>query len=146
MINLTKRVPYEELNDKQKEIYNYQKVSAVLADYGICTIRLSDDWNGADFIAVDLTGKSINVQLKGRVHFAEKYLNKDLYICFPLNNEWYLYPHDLVFENYNNRNGLTSQPNWEKNRNWHTARPSRDLLDLLRPYLLSDYHGIKSAA
>ena len=45
------RVDYDSLNAKQQEAYNFQKVSAVLADYGFNCIKLTDDWNGADFLA-----------------------------------------------------------------------------------------------
>lgn len=46
-----KRVPYESLNARQRKNYNFQKVASRLADYGFNCLRLSDDWNGADFIA-----------------------------------------------------------------------------------------------
>ena len=45
------KIKYESLNSKQKETYNYHKVSAVLADYGYFTMRVTDDWESADFIA-----------------------------------------------------------------------------------------------
>ena len=41
---------------KQIEQLNFQKVSAILADYGFQTIRLSNDWKGADFIAQHIGG------------------------------------------------------------------------------------------
>lgn len=48
-----KKISYsDDLNARQKENFNFQKVSAVLADYGYVTMRLSDDWQGADFIAL----------------------------------------------------------------------------------------------
>ena len=37
------RIVYDELNPKQKEIYNFQKVAALLADYGFNCIKLEDD-------------------------------------------------------------------------------------------------------
>ena len=43
------RIDYAELNAKQKEIYNFQKVAALLADFGFNCIKLADDWQGADF-------------------------------------------------------------------------------------------------
>lgn len=88
------RIRYEKLNAKQKERYNYQKVSAVLADYGFITIPLSDDWNGADFLAVPIQGDVLKIQLKGRLTFMKKYLGKGLHICFRDENSWFLYPHD----------------------------------------------------
>jgi hypothetical protein len=35
----------------------------VLADYGFLTMRLSDDWQGADFIAQHIDGAFLKVQL-----------------------------------------------------------------------------------
>lgn len=94
MINLNK-IAYSDLNVKAKEIYNYQKVSAVFADYGFTTMWLNNDWEGADFIAVHLDGfTSIKVQLKARLYFDAKYMNKDIYICFREDGHTYLYPHD----------------------------------------------------
>jgi hypothetical protein len=60
------KVQYENLNFKQKEIYNLQKVAAILADYGFNCIKLADDWQGADFLAYHKDGDQIlKVQLKG---------------------------------------------------------------------------------
>ena len=38
-----RRVDYESLNAKQKEIFNFQKSAAMLADYGFNCIKLADD-------------------------------------------------------------------------------------------------------
>ena len=45
------RVDYGDLNSRQKENRNFQKVAARMADYGFNCLRLTDDWQGADFIA-----------------------------------------------------------------------------------------------
>jgi hypothetical protein len=42
MTSSLQRIRYEQLNPRQQESYNFQKVSAVLADYGFTTIRLTD--------------------------------------------------------------------------------------------------------
>jgi len=76
------KVTYESLNSRQRESYNYQKISGVLADYGFVTIRLSDDWKGADFLAQHHNGETLRVQLKGRLAFYQKYQGKDLWVCF----------------------------------------------------------------
>ena len=44
-------IDYREFSGKQKEVYNFQKVPAKLADYGFNCIKLDDDWMGADFLA-----------------------------------------------------------------------------------------------
>ena len=48
-----KKVNYKDLNSKQKENYNFHKVSSKLADYGFNSMRLNDDWEGADFISIN---------------------------------------------------------------------------------------------
>ena len=63
-----KPVPYADLNSRQKENHNFQKVAARLADYGYNCLRLTDDWQGADFMACHVDGETIlKVQLKGRL-------------------------------------------------------------------------------
>ena len=52
---LGEKIKYEDLNARQKETYNFQIVSALFADYGYTTIKLSDDWLGADFIAINFS-------------------------------------------------------------------------------------------
>jgi hypothetical protein len=91
------KVAYKTLNAKQKEAHNFQKVSAALADYGYSTIRLQDDWQGADFIAQHCDGAGfLKVQLKSRAVLAKKYLKKNLCVAFPHMGQWYLYEHDAL--------------------------------------------------
>jgi hypothetical protein len=131
-----KKVPYESLNAKQKENYNFQKVSAVLADYGYCTLRLSDDWNGADFIAVHVSNEnSLNVQLKGRFTFDKKYLNKNLWVCFPYKDDWYLYPHDVLFKKLSSIMNFQNTESWQQGTySWKSL--TKDLVEALSEFKL----------
>jgi hypothetical protein len=61
-----KRITYSALSSKAQENYNFHKVAAVLADYGYNSVRLTDDVQGADFLAVHIDGSILKVQLKGR--------------------------------------------------------------------------------
>ena len=92
-----KKIKYKELNAKQKENYNFHKVASALADYGYDCMRLNNDWEGADFIAVK-GDDMLKVQLKGRLTLDKKYIDKDIYIAFLENDEVKLYSHDEVFE------------------------------------------------
>jgi len=95
MEHIFERVKFANLNNRQKENFNYQKVAGVLADFGFVTMRLSDDWHGADFIAQHINGQTLlRVQLKSRLCIDKKYLGKDLYICFRTGKKWYFVPHD----------------------------------------------------
>ena len=96
-----KRINYETLNPRQKENYNFQRISGILAKHGFSTIRLSDDWNGTDFIALHVDGISIlRVQLKTRVYFRKSYTKKNLWICFREGDDMYFFPHDEVLKQF----------------------------------------------
>ena len=92
MNNFTK-IDYNQLNSKQKENYNFHKVASALADYGYDSMRLNNDWQGADFIAVK-NDEMLKVQLKGRFTVDKKYIDKGIYIAFIENNVVKIYDHD----------------------------------------------------
>lgn len=93
-MNLEK-ILYKDLNNKQKENYNFHKVAAALAEYGFNSMRLNDDWQGADFISIHIDGyQMLKVQLKGRFSIAKKYIDKSIYIAFIENEIVKLYKHD----------------------------------------------------
>ena len=90
-----KTVPYQALNSRQKENYNFQKVAARLADYGYNCLRLTDDWQGADFMACHIDGETVlKVQLKGRLTIDKKYLGKSIQVAFFHGQDCYIYDHD----------------------------------------------------
>ncbi|MDC6481221.1 hypothetical protein PQY73_00260 [Schleiferiaceae bacterium] len=105
------RVDYSKLNAKQKENFNFHKVAAALADYGYDSMRLNNDWEGADFIAVK--GDSmIKVQLKGRFTLSKKYIGKDLWIAFIENGDIKLYEHDQVIPELSSN--ITESKSWKE--------------------------------
>ena len=92
---MLKRIKYSDLNSRQKENYIFAKVSAVLADYGFTCIRLSDDYQGADFIALHADGEQVlKVQLKGRLAIEQRYIGKNIWVAFPHKGRWFMFPHD----------------------------------------------------
>lgn len=133
------RIDYMALNGRQQENYNFQKLSAVLADFGFVTMRLSDDWGGADFIAQHIDGETLlRVQLKSRLTFDAKYQGKGLYISFPHNDHWYLYPHDEFLETVLTDTGtMTGTQSWEERGLYTFPRLSAHMLDLLSQYRLT---------
>lgn len=128
-------VLYQSLNARQRENYNFAQVSAALADLGFSTIRLSDDWHGADFIALHVDGeRMLRVQLKGRVSFYKKYSGRDLHIAFPDNGDWYVYPHDLVLQEV--RGKLAGTASWDQQGGYSYPTLSQWLKTILQPYRL----------
>ena len=87
------KVNYKDLNARQKENYNYHKVASALAEYGFNSMRLSDDWQGADFISVN-GDDMVKFQLKGRFTIDKKYIGKDIYIAFIEEEKIKIYNHD----------------------------------------------------
>ena len=110
-IDLTK-VSYKDLNSKQKENYNYHKVAAALANYGYDSMRLNNDWEGADFISVK-GDDMIKIQLKGRFTLDKKYEKKELYIAFIEKGIIKIYLHDeaLAIATSN----ITDSKSWTEN-------------------------------
>ncbi len=132
-----RRVAYRNLNSRQKEAFNFQKVSAVLADYGFTTIRLSSDWRGADFIAQHLDGLTfLKIQLKSRLTFEKKYLNQELFICFPHGGEWFLYPHDGFLRKVIASGRIKKSISWTKKSAYSFPTLPRKIRELLEPYRL----------
>lgn len=131
------RVPYEKLNSRQRENYNFQKVSAVLADYGFSTIRLSSDWQGADFIAQHLDGiRFLKVQLKARLTFDRKYMGRDLQVCFPQGADWYLFPHDELLRDLQRDTTMGKSISWELGGHYSYPTIPKKILEWLQPYKL----------
>lgn len=137
-----KRVAYETLNGRQQETYNFQKISGVLADFGFLTIRLSDDWNGADFIAQHFETKEfLKVQLKGRLCFYTKYQDKDLHICFRESGFWYLYPHDELLSEVLSLGMMKGTKSWDELGGYSFPSIPKQLVDLIAPYRIPANYG-----
>ena len=133
-----KKIIYSKLNSRQQESYNYQKVSSRLADYGFQTIKLSDDWKGADFLAQHSDGKTLlKIQLKGRFSINKKYLNKDIYICYMFRDNLYLYPHDEAVEYILNNSTVGNTSSW-KNKGYYDWNnpPPKQYQNFLRKFKL----------
>ncbi len=131
------QVNYKKLNSKQQEAFNFQKVSAVLAGYGFSTIRLTSDWYGADFIAQHFDGTTfLKIQLKGRCSFYKKYEKYDLFICFPHEDEWFVYPHDELLRTVLSETNIGNTSSWKNDGGYSFPGLSVKLRKLLEPYRL----------
>ena len=129
-----KKIEYSQLNAKAKEMYNFQKASSKLADYGFTTMWLNNDWEGADFLAVHVDGKTVlKIQLKARLTFSKKYKSKNILMCFPENGEIYLFPHDEILEKVEHR---ISDRKWIETGTWSSSKLTKQNAELLEGYKL----------
>ncbi len=130
-------VSYDELTPKQKEVYNFQKVASLLADYGFNCIKLDDDWQGADFLAYHKDGSTtLKVQLKGRATICKKYLGKDLYLAFPAAGRWYLVKHDKLVKLAEETTQWLDSRSWIDGGEYNSDRPSKLMLGQLTDHAL----------
>jgi hypothetical protein len=130
------RVTYSDLNSRQKENYNFHKIAARLADYGFNSLRLTDDWQGADFIACHIDGETfLKVQLKGRLVIDRKYQGKNIHVAFLNGNDVYLYPHDRLVT-YMEENDLIGAESvtWHEKGFRHWPKPPVWAIRLLDEY------------
>lgn len=135
-MKLTK-IKYEDLNGRAKETYNFQKISSILVEYGFATNWLNVDFESADFIAVHFNGVDIlRVQLKGRVTIDKKYIGKDIWIAFPLENDFYLLPHDELVEITGRTTNWLASSSWNDNSGYSSQSPSAQMKAELLKYKL----------
>nr|BDT27410.1 hypothetical protein BHI3_08760 [Bacteriovorax sp. HI3] len=135
-MKLTK-IKYEDLNSRAKETYNFQKISSILVEYGFATNWLNVDFESADFIAVHFNGLDIlRVQLKGRVTIDKKYIGKDIWIAFPLANDFYLLPHDELVEITGRATNWLESSSWNDNSGYSSQSPSAQMKTELLKYKL----------
>jgi len=134
---MLQRIKYEQLNSRQKENYNFQKVASELADYGFNCMWLNDDWQGADFIACHIDGSSfIKVQLKGRLTIDKKYNGKDIYIAFNQDGKWYLYPHDTLRDDLLKLGLMAGSKSWEEGGGFSWPNVPKHILEHMVQYAI----------
>ena len=130
--NSFEKVSYSNLNNKQKENYNFHRLASLLASFGFNCIWLNDDVHGADLLALSTKGDVFKIQLKSRLTFDKKYMDKDLYIAFPSDNGFYIYLHDEALKLFIDRYKNTSS--W----NDKGAYSSTTKFDSMSKYFISE--------
>lgn len=125
------------MNARQKENFNFQKAAAALADYGFNSIRVTDDWKGADFIAAHKNGITfLKIQLKGRLTFDRKYIGNKIYVCFPNGSDWFLCPHDALLRKLSKTMNFTRTRSWKEKGSYSFNNLSQETERLMSKYKL----------
>jgi hypothetical protein len=128
------KVRYSDLNSRQKEIFNFQKVAGLLADYGFNCIKLADDWQGADFLAYHKNGgDTLKVQLKSRLSIARKYVGKSLFMAFPIHGVWHLIEHDKLVSTIGRHTTWLTSESWRERGGYSSDMPNEKLVAALQP-------------
>ena len=136
------KVHYDSLKARQKELFNFQKIAATLADYGFNCIKLADDWLGADFLAYHMNGETtLKVQLKSRLTIDQKYCGKDIWVAFPHKRCWYLIKHDCLVDKVGKQTRWLDSPSWKDNHVFHSESINVGLLKSLEEDKLGEVCG-----
>ncbi|MGD0938630.1 MAG: hypothetical protein ABR905_02880 [Terracidiphilus sp.] len=136
------KVPYGDLTAKQKELFNFQKIAAILADFGYNCIKLADDWQGADFLAYHINGTTtLKVQLKSRVTIDQKYSGKHIWIAFPHKGDWYLIEHDRLVEKVRVHTRWLGSSSWKDRDGYSSTCINQELLVSLAENKLGPVYG-----
>jgi hypothetical protein len=78
----------------------------------------------------------LKIQLKGRMTIDKKYLNKDIYMAFPLNGDFYLVPHDELVNLAGESTSWLESSSWIDKGGYSSQSPSSASLELLKQYKL----------
>ena len=136
------KVRYDSLKARQKELFNFQKIAATLADYGFNCIKLADDWQGADFLAYHINGTTtLKIQLKSRLTIDQKYCGKDIWMAFPHEGYWYLIKHDRLVEKVREQTDWLNSLSWKNKQRYHSTSINASLLETLAEDRLGPVYG-----
>jgi frataxin-like iron-binding protein CyaY len=137
-----KGISYAELNARQKELFNFQKIAATLADFGFNCIKLADDWQGADFIAYHANDTTtLKVQLKSRLTIGQKYCGKEIWMAFPYGGYWYLIEHDLLIEKVGRHTNWLNSDSWKIKHGYNSTSINPELLKSIAEDRLGPVYG-----
>jgi frataxin-like iron-binding protein CyaY len=137
-----KKVDYKSLKARQKELFNFQKIAATLADYGFNCIKLADGWNGADFLAYQQDGtNTLKIQLKSRLSIDQKYVDKDIWIAFPHSGLWYLIKHDSLVEKVRQHTKWLTSSSWRNMNGYSSISINPVLLESLTGHKIGPVYG-----
>ena len=110
-----------------------KKAVAKLAEYGFDCVQRQ----GTEFLAYhEDIDQPLTVHIKPRIGIHRKYVGKDVYVCFPVHERWYLMPHDKLVEVVSERTGWLDTRSWNEGGIYHNANPSRYLLEGISEFAL----------
>ncbi len=136
------KVRYDSLDARQKELFNFQKIAATLADYGYNCIKLADHWQAADFLAYHVDGTTtLKIQLKSRVTIQRKYCGKDIWMAFPHKGSWYLIEHDRLVEKIRRETDWLLSKSWKEMHGYSSTNINAGLLRSLADSKLGPVYG-----
>jgi hypothetical protein len=116
-----------------REVINRNTVVSLALEQGFNVFLPVYD-GGVDFILYrESDGALRKVQLKGRWTIDKKYIDRDIWIAFPIAGDWYLMPHDEMIKAAD-ADGVTQTASWIDGGAYSRPRLSAAAIGKCAPY------------
>jgi hypothetical protein len=104
-------------------------------------------YGGVDFILYREVDNLVRkVQLKGRLMIDRKYEGRDIWMAFPIEQTWYLMPHDKIIEIAALEGSALSSSSWIDGGAYSWPRPSKTMIARCAPYRFADIAKVAAEA
>jgi len=128
-----------------REVINRNTVVSLALDQGFNAFLPVYD-GGVDFILYrESDGLVRKVQLKGRWTIDRKYLDRDIWVAFPIAGDWYLMPHDVMVA-LAEADGVTKTASWMDGGAYSKPRPSKATIAACAPYRFTPIEAVVAEA
>jgi hypothetical protein len=128
-----------------REVINRNTVISLALDQGFNAFLPVYD-GGVDFVLYrERDGVLRKVQLKGRWTIDRKYLDRDIWMAFPMAGEWYLMPHDVMVAQAE-AEGVTRTASWIEGGAYSRPRPSAATIAACAEYRMEEIERVVDIA
>jgi hypothetical protein len=128
-----------------REVINRNTVVSLALEQGFNAFLPVYD-GGVDFILHhEANNATRKVQLKGRWTIDKKYVGRDIWMAFPIGNDWYLMPHDEMLK-LAAADGVTQTSSWTDGGAYSRPRPSAAVIAQCTPYRFAPIAEIAAEA
>ncbi len=128
-----------------REVINRNTVVSLAMDKGFNAFLPAYD-GGVDFILYHESENVLRkVQLKSRWTIDKKYRNRDIWVAFPIADDWYLMPHDQMVAD-GEADGVTLTASWRDKGAYSRPRLSEAAINQCAPYRFSPISEVAAKA
>ena len=112
-----------------------QEAKEILAKNGFSLVDCEE--RSVDFLACKSGCSPIMIQCRTRLSLYKRNVAKEVYMCFPAKEKWYLIPHCKLVETVAERAGYLCTESWKEKGTYNIEKPSDHLLKGICKWRLS---------
>jgi hypothetical protein len=127
-----------------REVINRNTVTSLALAQGFNVFLPVYD-GGVDFILYRESDALLRkVQLKSRWTIGKKYIDREIWIAFPVDDDWYLVPHDELVRNA--PAGILKSVSWTQNGGYSRRRLPAGLVEQYASYRFAEIADVAAKA